>query len=77
MNWNDIGDHEIARMLEELGELLVNPDDKVLIKVASIRLRTASDRRDNLLQLHWGSNESPYFDKYDGVLPGDLNTQTP
>ena len=77
MNWNDIGDHEIAGMLEDLDKLLVNPDDKVLIKVASIRLRTASDRRDNLLRLRWGSNESPYFDKYDGVLPGDLNTQTP
>ena len=77
MNWNDIGDIEIAVMLEQLDELLVHHDDKVLIKIASIRLRTASDRRDNLLRLHWGSSENPYFDKYDGVLPGDLNTETP
>jgi len=55
IKWNDIGDVELAGMMEEAAELDVPPMVRELLNIGSQRLLRASTRHRNLSSLVFGT----------------------
>jgi hypothetical protein len=55
IKWNDIGDIELAGMMEEAAELDVPPMVRELLNIGSQRLLRASTRHRNLSSLVFGT----------------------